>query len=172
MAVRFVDFGRQLGDGPRRFGFWYDDPANAPTSTGFLEYNGEQSWIRYEDFERDLIEDLVAEGCTLDQGTAVVQSYQPLCPAWVFGDTAPPEDIPDLLRLASDIVKVTGEEAIGQAVFEAGAEVERLQALTNSMKAMFPVNVAARNGDNRQFMGGIFRRMWEEENQGSPVPRP
>ena len=120
MAIRFVDFQKQLDpNGPRRFGFWNSE--DAVHVDGMLSFGGVEAWATWDEFERDSAE--------TNRGPYEVQLdvFRALCPPWVFGDTAPPDDVPGLLRVASDALKEAGHEDMGEAVFEAAAYVEAFE---------------------------------------------
>jgi hypothetical protein len=84
VPIKFVDFGRQLGLGPRRFGFW--------EGRYFFTANGSQSWKTFDEFSDDhriqseVFERMSTGSITgIEHPTLNLDNFRALCPPWVFG---------------------------------------------------------------------------------------
>lgn len=128
--IRFVDFGRQLDpSGPRLFGFYDTETGRLLRGYRGMTPHATSGWANWFDFEGDFWDNAVVLPIPL-------MDIKRLCPPWTFGKGELPEDSPGLLRVASDALKEAGHEAMGAAVFEAAAEVERLQAYEASVESI------------------------------------
>lgn len=108
MAVRFVEL---VGLQERMFAFCDDDDNHrlVPIGVSF-------AWRTWSE---------VLESIVFTPFPVGIDMLEAQCPPWVFGNAEPPRDIPELMRVASDLVKSPDhDEAMGVALADAAATIE------------------------------------------------